>query len=158
WMAAHGDGDEPGYLRYARRSARGLEHQGWKDSHDGVMHASGAPAPPPIAVVEAQGYQYAALRGAAALADALGAPEQAAALRARAERLRGRFEADFWMKGERFYALALDGEGEPCRVISSNPGHCLWTGIVDRARAAMVAERLMAGDVFTGWGLRTLAA
>jgi glycogen debranching enzyme len=158
WMASHGSGPEPGYLRYARRSARGLENQGWKDSHDAVMHASGAPAPTPISVVEAQGYQYAALLGAAALAEALGLAGPGPTLRARAERLRARFEADFWMDGEGYYALALDGDGEPCRVVSSNPGHCLWSGIVSGARAASVTQRLMADDVFTGWGLRTLGA
>lgn len=158
WMASHGTGDEPGYLRYARRSSRGLENQGWKDSHDAVMHASGALAPTPIAVVEAQGYQYAALLGGAAVAEAIGLAERALPLRALAERLHARFEADFWMEDEGFYALALDGDGEPCRVVASNPGHCLWTGIVGGARAAAVSQRLMASDVFTGWGLRTLSA
>jgi glycogen debranching enzyme len=158
WMASHGAGDDPGYLRYARRSPRGLEHQGWKDSHDAVMHASGAPAPAPIALVEVQGYQYAALLGAAAIAETIGSGERAPALRARAERLRARFEADFWMDDERAYALALDGAGEACRVVSSNPGHCLWTGIVGHARAAAVTHRLMADDMFAGWGVRTLAA
>jgi len=158
WMASHGTGDEPGFLRYARRSPRGLENQGWKDSRDAIMHASGVLASAPIAVVEVQGYQYAALLGAAAVAEAIGLAERAQALRARAERLRSRFEAEFWMEGDSFYALALDGEGEPCRVISSNPGHCLWTGLVSRARAAAVSRRLMADDVFTGWGLRTLSA
>jgi glycogen debranching enzyme len=130
WMASHGTADEPGYLRYARRSLRGLENQGWKDSHDAVMHASGALAPAPTAIVEAQGYQYAALIGAASVAEAIGLVELAPALRTRAAQLSARFEADFWMEEERFYALALDGHVEACRVISSNPGHCLWTGIV----------------------------
>jgi glycogen debranching enzyme len=157
WMASHGAADEPGYLRYERRSSRGLENQGWKDSHDAVMHASGALAPAPTAIVEAQGYQYAALCGAATVAEAIGLVELAPALRARAAQLRTRFESDFWMEEERFYALALDGGGEPCRVISSNPGHCLWTGMVAGARAEAVTRRLMANDVFAGWGLRTLA-
>jgi glycogen debranching enzyme len=158
WMASHGTADEPGYLRYARRSSRGLENQGWKDSHDAVMHASGVLAPTPIAVVEAQGYQYAALLGAATVAEAIGLPERAPALRARAERLRAQFETDFWMDGEGCYALALDGVGEPCRVVSSNSGHCLWTGIASGGRAVAVSNRLMADDMFTGWGIRTLAA
>lgn len=158
WMASHSTGDEPGYLRYARRSARGLDNQGWKDSYDAVMHASGALAPRPVAVVEAQGYQYAALLGAAAVAEAIGLADCAPTLRARAERLRVRFERDFWMEAENFYALALDGDDRACRVIASNPGHCLWTGIVSGARAPAVSQRLMASDMFTGWGLRTLGA
>jgi len=158
WMAAHGSADEPGYLRYERRSSRGLENQGWKDSHDAVMHASGTLAPRPIAVCEAQGYQYAALLGAAAVAEAIDRGEVAPALRRRAERLRARFERDFWLDDEQFYALALDGDGQACRVISSNPGHCLWTGIVTRARAESVAHRLLMEDMFAGWGVRTLAA
>jgi glycogen debranching enzyme len=158
WMAAHGSAEEPGYLRYERRSSRGLENQGWKDSHDAVMHASGALAPPPIAIVEAQGYQYAALLGTADVAATIDRGELAPALRTRAERLRARFERDFWLDDEQFYALALDGMDRPCRVISSNPGHCLWTGIVSRARAESVAGRLLMEDMFAGWGVRTLAA
>ena len=156
WMAAAGSGDAPGYLRYARRSPRGLENQGWKDSHDAIMHASGALAPPPIALVEVQGYQFAALEGAAAVAALIGRDDAAKTLRARARRLRTRFEADFWMADENFYALALDGHDEPARVITTNPGHALWTGIAAPARAEAVARRLMADDMASGWGLRTL--
>ncbi len=157
WMTADGDG-EPEFLRYQRRSPVGLDNQGWKDSHDAVAHVSGALAKPPIAVVEAQGYQYGALLGVAGLAEALGRPALAAALRQRAARLRARFERDFWQEDLQFYALALDGAAEPCRVISSNPGHCLWTRLVDDSRAEAVARRLMAEDMFTGWGLRTLSS
>jgi glycogen debranching enzyme len=156
WMRRTG-ADERGYLRYARRSPVGLDHQGWKDSHDAIMHASGELARPPIALVEAQGYFYAALRGAAAVAEALGQGVAALELREAARSLRERFEADFWLEDEGFYALALDGAGDPCRVISSNPGHCLWTGIASEARAGMIVRRLMGDDVFSGWGLRTLS-
>jgi glycogen debranching enzyme len=157
WMASQGTAGAPGYLRYERRSPRGLENQGWKDSYDAIMHASGHLAPVPLAVVEAQGYQYAALCGAATVAEAMGRAELAAPLRDRADSLRRRFEADFWMEEERFYALARDGHGAACRVVSSNPGHCLWTGIVGDIRAEAVTQRLMTGDVFAGWGLRTLS-
>jgi glycogen debranching enzyme len=153
WMAAQRE-----YLTYRRRSPIGLEHQGWKDSHDAIMHASGELATTPIAVVEAQAYQYAALLGGAEVAELLAVPEHAPGLRERARRLRERFESDFWMADAGFYAMALDGDGQPCRVISSNPGHCLWTGIVGAARAEAVGKRLMAEDMFTGWGLRTLSA
>jgi len=153
WLARQGD-----YLAYRRRSPVGLEHHGWKDSHDAIMHASGELATSPVAVAEAQGYHYAALLGAADLAEILGPTGQASTLRERARRVHERFEADFWLPDAGFYAMALDGDKQPCRVISSNPGHCLWTGIVDPARAEAVGRRLMADDMFTGWGLRTLSA
>jgi len=147
-----------GYLTYARRSPRGLVNQGWKDSHDAIMHASGQLAAPPIALAEVQGYQYAALLATAELAEAIGRPERAPDLRERARRLRERFEADFWLPDEAYYALALDREAQPCRVITSNAGHLLWTGLVSDSRAPLVARRLMADDLFTGWGVRTLAS
>jgi glycogen debranching enzyme len=133
-------------------------NQGWKDSHDAVMHASGRLAQAPIALAEVQGYQYAALLGAADVARGLGRVELAFTLAERARRLRERFEADFWLPDEAFYAEALDGEGQPCRVITSNPGHLLWTGLVSPSRAQIVARRLMADDMFTGWGIRTLSS
>jgi glycogen debranching enzyme len=158
WMWAMGEAQGRGFLAYARRSPVGLPNQGWKDSHDSVMYADGRLAEPPIALAEVQGYQYAALLGAAAMAEALGRDAEAPALRARARRLQERFEADFWLPDEAFYALALDRDGTPCRVISSNPGHLLWTRIVSDSRAQIVARRLLQDDMFTGWGLRTLSS
>ncbi|HEV8309780.1 MAG TPA: amylo-alpha-1,6-glucosidase, partial [Methylomirabilota bacterium] len=158
WMAGPGAPDADGYLKYHRRSPRGLDNQGWKDAQDAVMHASGQLAAAPIALVEAQAYKYAALLGAAELAEGIGRAEVGPALREGARLLRQRFERDLWLEDEAFYALALDGEGQPCRVISSNPGHCLWMGIVTEARAEAVAKRLMSSDMFSGWGLRTLSA
>jgi glycogen debranching enzyme len=149
---------EPGYLRYSRHSELGLDNQGWRDSADAVMHASGELAASPVALVETQGYAWAALRGGAALAELLDEPEAAMALRTRAESLRARFEADFWIDDEQYYALALDGTGKPCRVVTSSPAHCLWTGIVSPSRAELVARRMLGDAMFTGWGLRTLAA
>ena len=158
WMLKAGEAQGRGFLTYARRSPLGLPNQGWKDSHDSIMHADGRLAEPPIALAEVQGYQYAALLGAAAMAEALGRESEAPALRARARRLQERFEADFWMPDEAFYALALDRDGAPCRVISSNPGHLLWTRIVTESRAQIVARRLLQDDMFTCWGVRTLSS
>jgi len=158
WMERTAAAQGAGYLAYARRSPLGLVNQGWKDSHDAVMHASGRLAEGPIALAEVQGYQHAALLGAADIARHLGHGATALHLAERARRLRERFEADFWLPDEAFYAEALDGEGRPCRVISSNPGHLLWTGIVSATRAHIVARRLMADDMFTGWGIRTLSS
>jgi glycogen debranching enzyme len=156
WMRraaeAHG-----GFLAYMRRSPVGLPNQGWKDSHDSVMHADGRLADPPIALAEVQGYHFAALLGAATMAEALGRDADAPPLRARARRLQERFEAEFWLPDEAFYALALDGHGAPCKVISSNAGHLLWTRIVSDSRAHIVTRRLTEDDMFSGWGLRTLA-
>jgi glycogen debranching enzyme len=156
WMLRAADAGD-GYLSYHRRSPRGLVNQGWKDSHDAVMHASGHLAPPPIALAEVQGYQYAALHAAADLAAVLRLGDRAVALRERARRLRERFEAEFWLPDQAYYALALDGERRPCRVISSNPGHLLWTRLVSESRAHIVARRLLADDMYSGWGVRTLA-
>src|SRR4029453_6055575 len=136
------------------QSPCGCANQGWNDAHDAIMHASGELASPPIALVEAQGYKYAALLGGAEITEALGRGD-GARLRDTARRLRERFEADFWQESEGFYALALDGAGKPCRVISSNPAHCLWTGIVDEGRAEAVEGRLLSHEMFSGWGLRT---
>lgn len=158
WMQGPGCPDGDGYLKYVQRSSTGLLNQGWKDSRDAIMHASGELARAPIALAEVQGYQYAALIGAADLSDAIGGGQQAPALRDAALRLRARFEDDFWMVDEGFYALALDGDGQPCRVISSNPGHCLWTGIIEPERATSVAKHLLGDTMFTGWGVRTLSA
>jgi glycogen debranching enzyme len=156
WMRRAADA-HGGYLAYARRSPRGLVNQGWKDSHDAIMHASGDLAESPIMLAEVQGYQYAALQGAADVAAAMGRATLALELRGRARQLRDRFEADFWLPDEAFYALALDRDHRPCRVITSNAGHLLWTRLVSDSRAAIVARRLLADDMFSGWGVRTLA-
>ncbi len=149
WLREPGErGDQ--YLTYARRSPRGLANQGWKDSQDAIMHADGTSAIGPIALVEAQGYKIAALRGGAEVAEILGRSDLAGVLAGSAARLSERFERDYWLEKEGFYALALDGEGQPCRVISSNPGHALWTRTIAPERAAAVAVRLTAPEVFSG--------
>ena len=145
------------YVSYASRSSHGLVNQGWKDSHDAVMHEDGLDAAGPIALVEVQGYKYAALCGAAEIAEAEGRPDAARGLRDSAARLRERFMRDYWMEAEGFCALALDGEGAPCRVISSNPAHGLWSGLLPSEPAGRIAGRLMGREMFTGWGVRTLA-
>ncbi len=144
-------------MEYGRRAKEGLIHQGWKDSHDSVFHHDGSPAIGPIALCEVQGYVYAAKRGAAKLARALGDPARAERLDAEAAELQLRFDRAFWCDELGTYALALDGEKRPCRVVTSNAGHCLFTGIALPERAPRVAERLLADDMFSGWGVRTLS-
>jgi glycogen debranching enzyme len=158
WMRAAGDVDRDGFIEYERRSATGLVQQGWKDSQDSVFHADGTLAEPPIALCEVQGYAFAAWQGAARLADVRGDARAAAAWRARAEKLRDRFEEAFWCEDLGTYAIALDRDKRPCRIRSSNPGHCLFAGIVSPNRARKVADTLMREDSFGGWGVRTVAS
>jgi glycogen debranching enzyme len=158
WMERHGDVDGDGFVEYGRRSATGLVQQGWKDSHDSVFHADGSPAEGPIALCEVQGYVYAALVGAARMAGRLGEDERARVLRAEAERLRERFDATFWDDELGTYVLALDGAKRPCRVRTSNAGHCLFSGVALPERAPRIAEQLLSADGFSGWGIRTLGA
>jgi glycogen debranching enzyme len=157
WIDRYGDRDGDGYVEYARRSSDGLIQQGWKDSHDSVFHADGRMAPPSIALCEVQGYVFAAKCGAAALADALGDGVSATRWRGEAEALKTRFQRDFWSDALRLYVLALDGDKRPCQVPTSNAGHCLWAGIASPDHAAQMAQRLLEPDLFSGWGVRTLA-
>ena len=144
WIDEYGDRDGDGFVEYARRSPTGLVQQGWKDSHDSVFHADGALARPPIALCEVQGYVYAARRSAAEMADALGMTKRSDDARGgRPGSLRERFERAFWCEDLGTYALALDGDKRPCRVRTSNAGHCLFTGIADRERAGATAETLL---------------
>ncbi|MGE5488405.1 MAG: glycogen debranching N-terminal domain-containing protein [bacterium] len=157
WIDAFGDRDGDGFVEYARVSEHGLVQQGWKDSRDSVFHADGAIAEPPIALCEVQGYVYAAKRAASMLASALGFDERAIILKREAEDLRDRFQRVFWDEELGTYVLALDGRKRPCRVVASNAGHCLLTGIASREHAARVASVLMGPEMFSGWGIRTLS-
>ncbi|HSP55404.1 MAG TPA: glycogen debranching N-terminal domain-containing protein [Dehalococcoidia bacterium] len=156
WIDTYGDIDKDGYVEYEKRSARGLVNQGWKDSTDSLIHADGSLLRPPIALVEVQGYVYAALRKLAPVFEALGDPETASQLLERAAALRERFVRDFWLK-EGFFALALGGDHRPSASITTNPGHALWTGIATPQQAKHVVPRFMKKDLFSGWGLRTLS-
>jgi glycogen debranching enzyme len=158
WMQTAGDPDGDGFLEYARRSPNGLVQQGWKDSHDSVFHHDGMMAEPPIALCEVQGYAYAAWLAAADIATMLGDRARGDMLRGRARQLRERFEEAFWLPDLETYALALDGKKRPCRVVTSNPGHCLYMGIASAGRAEQVASTLLSDASFCGWGIRTLAA
>jgi glycogen debranching enzyme len=158
WVDRYGDRDGDGFVEYQRRSADGLVHQGWKDSDDAISHADGSPARGPVALCEVQGYVYAAQRSAAMLAAALGRVDRSTDLTLRADQLREQFESAFWCEDLGTYALALDGDKRPCRVRSSNAGHCLFTGIADPGRAARVASSLLDPDSYSGWGVRTLAS
>lgn len=158
WIDRYGDMDGDGFVEYGRRTANGLLNQGWKDSHDAVFHADGAPAEGPIALCEVQGYVFAAKAGAARLARSLGQEPRARQLASEADRLRERFDQAFWCESLSTYALALDGAKRPCCVRTSNAGQCLFSGIALPERARTLADRLLADDNFSGWGIRTVSA
>jgi glycogen debranching enzyme len=158
WIDEWGDRDKDGFVEYERRSPAGLRNQGWKDSDDAIMHADGSLAQGPIALVEVQGYVYEAKLRIADVYDALGENARAAALRSEAAALRVAFNEAFWMADEGYFALALDGAKNQVGAVTSNPAHCLYCGIVDDEKALAVAERLMAADMFSGWGIRTLSS
>ena len=157
WIDTYGDSDGDGFVEYSRRSATGLGNQGWKDSHDAIFHADGRLAEGPIALCEVQGYVYAAKRVAAEMARAFGRARRADDLEQQARELRDRFEEVFWCEDLGTYALALDGDKRPCRVRTSNAGHCLLMGIASPERARRVAQTLLDPNSFSGWGVRTVA-
>ena len=157
WIDEFGDLDGDGFIEYERRSPAGLRNQGWKDSDDSIVHADGRLARGPIALVEAQGYVYMAKHRISDVYDALGDSARARALRQEATLLKKSFNDAFWMPEEGTFALALDGQKNLVGSVTSNPGHCLFAGIVDSDKAPGVAERLMSRDLFSGWGVRTLA-
>lgn len=146
-----------GFLAYARAEASGLLNQGWKDSHDSVFHADGHDPEPPIAIVEVQGYAFRAYLSMAELAEWRGDREAAGHWRQCAEQLRQGVERRFWLSDRQFYALAVDGRGQPCQVRASNVGHLLYCGLPEAARGHEVAQQLMSRAFNSGWGIRTLA-
>ena len=157
WMEKYGDPDGDGFLEYDRRSVNGLINQGWKDSSDSIFHANGDLAEAPIALAEVQAYAFAAYRGAATLARMLSKDAAAVRLDGRATALYEQFDAAFWLEDLGTYAIALDGKKQPCRVRASNAGHVLFGGLASPARAERVAGCLMAPEMFSGWGIRTVA-
>jgi len=160
WMEKYGDVDGDGLIEYGTDApdAVHIRHKVWKDSYDSIHHADGTPPKGPIAAIEVQGYAYAAMRRLADVEAAYGQTEMAQDLRARAERLREHVESAFWLESEDFYAQALDGDKQPVRAITSNPGHLLACGLPSPERAELVANRLRQPDMDSGWGIRTLSS
>ncbi len=157
WIERTCDRNPLGLLDYARGEDSGLANQGWKDSEDSVFHADGRMPPGPIALVEVQGYAFAALRAMAALALRRGEAADAARWQQRAHALRETVEQRFWMRDRGYYGIAIDGEGALCEVLASNPGHLLYVGLPAPDRAARTSARLLSPAFASGWGLRTLA-
>jgi glycogen debranching enzyme len=157
WIAEFGDRDGDGFVEYERATDRGLANQGWKDSFDGVSFADGTLAEPPIALCEVQGYVYAAYLARADIARHMGDERTAADFEAKAARLKVAFNEQFWLESRGYFAMGLDGQKRPIDSLTSNIGHCLWSGIVDRDKAARTVERLCGPEMLSGWGIRTLA-
>ncbi|HEX8040432.1 MAG TPA: amylo-alpha-1,6-glucosidase [Chryseosolibacter sp.] len=158
WIDHYGDIDGDGFLEYKTKSSKGLTNQGWKDSQDSVFHEDGSLAEDPIALCEVQAYVYDAKVRAAQIADVLGEHDMHEDLMAQARALKRNFNEHFWSESKQAYVLALDGKKRPCNVLSSNAGHCLFSGIATRERAAILAEKLLSEKMFSGWGIRTVAS
>jgi glycogen debranching enzyme len=158
WIDNWGDRDGDGFQEYQTRSSAGYENMSWKDSEEGVLYPDGTRVKGPKALCELQGYVYDAWRRMAEVFDALGEADRAAELRRKAADLFRRFNEAFWDEAGGFYAYALDGDKKPVLSVVSNPGHCLWSGIVPPERARRVAERLFQPDMASGWGIRTMSA
>lgn len=156
WMSDYGDSNGDGLIDYARAADTGLSNQGWKDSEDSIFHADGRFPKGPVALLEVQGYAFAAWKALAEMGAALG-DGRALEWAARAEALRALVEDRYWMEDEGFYAIALDGDGEQCRAIASNAGHLLFMGLPSHERARRVTRRMLTAEFRSGWGLRTLA-
>jgi glycogen debranching enzyme len=158
WTDRYGDRDGDGYVEYERNDETGLENQCWKDSWNSILYADGRLSSTPRAVSELQGYVYdAKLRGARLAREFWGDATLAERLEREAAELKERFNRDFWLPEREFFALALDGEKRPVDSLASNAGHLLWSGIVDDDKAEAVARRLLSRQLFSGWGVRTMA-
>jgi glycogen debranching enzyme len=157
WIEQRMDASPTGFLDYARAERSGLVNQGWKDSRDSIFHADGHFPRGPIAMVEVQGYAYAALKAMSELATVRGEQAIADACRERAHALRVAIERQFWVPEMNFYAIAIDGDGTPCKVRASNAGHLLFCGVPSTERALAVSAQLLSNGCSSGWGIRTLA-
>jgi hypothetical protein len=147
------DADGDGFIEYSPKTGQGLANQGWKDSWDGINFADGRTAQAPIALAEVQGYGYAAYRARAAFAREAGDAPRARHWDSKAAQLKRAFNQAFWLPGKGWFAVALDRDKRPVDALTSNIGHCLWTGIADADKAAAVADRLLSDDMFSGWGI-----
>jgi len=157
WIDQYGDKDKDGYLEYQKATEQGLDNQGWKDSGDSVNFRDGRIARAPIALCEVQGYVYRAKKGLCQLFATLGDPKRTEALAREADHLKERFNQDYWMPEDNFFAEALDKDKAKVDSFTSNAGQLLWTGIVDKEKAKYIAQKLMQEDMFSGWGIRTLS-
>jgi len=158
WIDRYGDVDGDGFVEYGRHSPKGLVNQGWKDSGDGVPWPDARSPRPPIALVEVQGYVYDAKIRMAELFQTLGDQARAEVLRSEAAAMQAAIRSKFWLEDLGTFALALDGAKQPLPTVTSNAGHLLWSRVPTTEQAARLSARLLAPDLFSGWGIRTLSA
>ncbi len=158
WLDAYGDLDEDGFVEYQRRSPMGLLVQGWKDSANSVIFPDATLAEGAIALAEVQGYVYAAKKRASELCYLMDLRVLGDRLVREAEELKVAFNVAFWNEAGGFYVEALDGNKRQVDIRTSNPGHALWCGIVADDRIPLLVEQLLAPDMFSGWGIRTMSA
>ena len=158
WIDNYGDLDGDGFQEYEMQSSGGIENQGWKDSGNAVVYPDGSLVKAPKALCELQGYVFDAWMRMAEVFDVLGERSTAAELRSKAAKLQVSFEEHFWCEELDCYVFALDPDKQQVRSLTSNPGHCLWSGIASPERAARVVKRLMEPDMWSGWGIRTLSS
>lgn len=158
WIDHYGDRDGDGYIEYQRKTTLGLENQCWKDSWNSILFHNGTLARTPRATCELQGYAYDAKIRTARVAREIWRDEKLAAeLESQAAALKKRFNEDFWIPDRKFFALALDADKKQVDSLCSNIGHLLWSGIVDDDKALAVRDHLMSPQMFSGWGIRTMA-
>jgi glycogen debranching enzyme len=158
WIDDYGDSDGDGYIEYQRKTTLGLENQCWKDSWNSILFHDGTLAKTPRATCEIQGYAYDAKMRCARLAREVWKDEAfAAKLELQAAELKDQFNQEFWIPDRQFFALAVDGDKKKVDSLCSNIGHLLWSGIVDQEKVQAVRDHLMSPQMFSGWGIRTMA-
>jgi len=156
WIDKYGDMDQDGYIEYGSKNNKWAINQGWKDSTDSSVHQDGSLAVLPIALVEVQGYVYQAKKGMAEIFFYLGEKDKAKKLEKEARELKDRFNRDFWMEDEKYFAFGLDYQKKQIASITSNPGHGLYSGIISQDKSEAVVKKLLSDEMFNGWGIRTM--
>ena len=158
WKDNWADLDGDGFYEYLTRSTQGVKNQGWKDSGDAIVYADGGIVEPPIATCEEQAFVYVSKLHMAEMLWWLDRKDESRQLYHQATELKKRFNDVFWMEREGFFAMGLDSKKRQIRSIASNPGHCVACGLVDESLVERTVDRLLAADMFSGWGVRTLSA
>jgi glycogen debranching enzyme len=160
WALAWSDLDNDGLVEYLRRNpdGMGLDNQVWKDSSESIQPRAGETLLHPFAWIEVQGYALAAFAAYIELTETLGHndPKQFQEIQRRIAGLRQGLDR-FWIAGQRFPAIALAGNKKQIEVVSSNPGHLLWSGGLEAEQAQQICQRLLRPDLLTPWGIRTLS-
>lgn len=158
WLDEYADLDGDGFYEYQTRSEQGVRHQGWKDSHDAIVHDDGTQADVPMATCEEQGFVYLAKLHLSEVLWWLDEKDEARRLYHEANELKKRFNEAFWVEETGFLAMGLDARKRQVRSVGSNAGHCMATAIVDEPFVRRIVDRLFEDDMFSGWGIRTLSS